>query len=72
MLGQSLVISAAHTEADIDQTVEAAAGALEVYARAIEARSTNGLLVGRPVAPALREFAEPRRLQPAETPGRSS
>ena len=72
VLGQSLVISAAHTDADIDQTVEAAAGALEVYARAIEARSTNGLLVGRPVAPALREFAEPRRLQPAETPGRSS
>jgi len=72
VLGQSLVISAAHTDADIDQTVEAAAGALEVYARAIEARSTDGLLVGRPVAPALREFAEPRRLQSAETLGRSS
>jgi glutamate-1-semialdehyde 2,1-aminomutase len=71
VLGQSLVISAAHTDADIDQTVEAAAGALEVYARAIEARSTDGLLVGRPVAPALREFAEPRRLQSAETLGRS-
>ena len=62
VLGQSLVISAAHTDADIDQTIEAAAGALEVYARAIEAGSTDGLLVGRPVAPALREFAEPRRL----------
>jgi glutamate-1-semialdehyde 2,1-aminomutase len=71
VLGQSLVISAAHTDADIDQTIEAASGALEVYARAIEARSTDGLLVGRPVAPALREFAEPRRLQPAQTPGRS-
>ena len=34
VLGQSLVISAAHTDADIDQTIEAAAGALEVYARA--------------------------------------
>ena len=72
VLGQSLVISAAHTDADLDQTIDAVAGALEVYARAIEARSTDGLLVGRPVAPALREFAEPRRLQPAETPGRSS
>ena len=63
VLGQSLVISAAHTDADIDQTVDAAAGALEVYARAVEAGSTDGLLVGRPVAPAMREFAEPRRLQ---------
>ena len=33
VLGQSLVISAAHTDADIDQTIEAAAGALEVYAQ---------------------------------------
>jgi len=69
VLGQSLVISAAHTDADIDQTIEAAAGALEVYARAVEAGSTDGLLVGRPVAPALREFAEPRRLWPAVTNG---
>jgi len=63
VLGQSLVISAAHTDADIDQTIEAAAGALKVYAQAIEAGSTEGLLVGRPVAPAMREFAEPRRLR---------
>jgi glutamate-1-semialdehyde 2,1-aminomutase len=67
VLGQSLVISAAHTDADIDQTIDAAAGALEVYARAVEAGSTDGLLVGRPVAPAIREFAEPRRLGPAST-----
>jgi glutamate-1-semialdehyde 2,1-aminomutase len=65
VLGQSLVISAAHTDADISQTIDAAAGALEVYARAIEAGSTEGLLVGRPVAPAIRAFAEPRRLNPA-------
>ena len=38
VLGQSLVISAAHTDADIDQTIDAAVGALEVYARAVEAR----------------------------------
>ena len=62
VLGQSLVISAAHTDADIDLTVEAAAGALELYARAVEAGSTDGLLEGRPVAPAMREYAEPRRL----------
>jgi len=65
VLGQSLVISAAHTDADIDQTIEATAGALEVYARAVEACSTDGLLVGRPVAPAMRDFAEPRRLRQA-------
>jgi glutamate-1-semialdehyde 2,1-aminomutase len=64
VLGQSFVISAAHTDADINQTIEAAAESLEVYARAIEAGTTEGLLVGRPVAPALREFAEPRRLEP--------
>jgi glutamate-1-semialdehyde 2,1-aminomutase len=60
-----LVISAAHTDADIDRTVDAAVGALEVYARAVEAGSTDGLLVGRPVAPAMREFAEPRQLRQA-------
>ena len=62
VLGQSLVISAAHTDSDIDLTVEAAAGAIEVYARAVEAGTTDGLLKGRPVAPAMREFAQPRRL----------
>ena len=65
MLGQSLVISAAHTDADIDRTIDAAVGALEVYARAVAAGTTDGLLVGRPVAPAMREFAEPRRLRQA-------
>jgi glutamate-1-semialdehyde 2,1-aminomutase len=69
VLGQSLVISAAHTDADINQTIDAAAGALDVYARAIEAGSTEGLLVGRPVAPAIRAFAEPRRLSPAFSAG---
>jgi glutamate-1-semialdehyde 2,1-aminomutase len=62
VLGQSLVISAAHTDDDIDLTVEAAAGAIKVYARAVEAGTTDGLLEGRPVAPAMREFAQPRRL----------
>jgi len=72
VLGQSLVISAAHTDTDINQTIEAATGALEVYARAIEAGSTKGLLVGRPVAPAIREFAEPRRLRPGFSTERGS
>jgi glutamate-1-semialdehyde 2,1-aminomutase len=67
VLGQSLVISAAHTDTDVNQTIDAAAEALKVYLRAIEAGSTEGLLIGRPVAPAIREFAEPRRLGPGFT-----
>jgi glutamate-1-semialdehyde 2,1-aminomutase len=64
VLGQSLVISAAHTDEDVDQTVEAVTAALEVYGRALADRTTDGWLRGRPVAPALREFAAPRRLIP--------
>lgn len=63
VLGQSLVISAAHTAADVEHTVEAFAGAADVYARALDAGTTAGLLEGRPVAPAIREHAAPRRLE---------
>ena len=63
VLGQSFVVSAAHTEDDIALTVAAAAGALDVYARALEAGSVDGLLRGRPVAPALREYVTPRQLR---------
>jgi glutamate-1-semialdehyde 2,1-aminomutase len=61
VLGQSFVISAAHTDADVDQTIQAVADALPVYGKAIELGSTAGLLAGRPVAPALRPHAAPRR-----------
>lgn len=69
VLGPSLVISAAHTDADIEHTIDAAAGALGVYACAVEAGSTEGLLDGRPVEAAIRELAEPR-LRPADIPER--
>ena len=62
VLGQSFVISAAHTDDDVDRTVEAVGESLSVYAKALAAGSTEGLLRGRPVAPALRRFAAPRRL----------
>ncbi len=62
VLGQSLVVSAAHSDEDIAATVEAAAGSFETYARALRAGSTDGLLRGRPVAPAMRALAHPRRL----------
>jgi glutamate-1-semialdehyde 2,1-aminomutase len=64
VLAQSFVNSAAHTDHDIEVTIHAVRGALEVYRRAIDHGSTAGLLEGRPVAPALRSHAEPRRLQP--------
>ena len=62
VLALSFVVTAAHTDDDIAQTLDAVAGALEVYGRAVEAGTTDGLLRGRPVAPALREHAAPRRL----------
>jgi len=62
VLGQSFVVSAAHTDEDVDQTIDAVAGALQVYARAVDAGSTRGLLRGRPVAPAMRAYAAPREL----------
>ncbi|MGH8823080.1 MAG: glutamate-1-semialdehyde 2,1-aminomutase [Jiangellaceae bacterium] len=62
VLAQSFVISAAHTDDDLDTTVDAVVGALAVYRQAIDAGTVDGLLQGRPVAPALRELADPRRL----------
>jgi glutamate-1-semialdehyde 2,1-aminomutase len=62
VLGQSFVISAAHTDEDLDRTLEASDGALAVYVKAISAGTTDGLLVGPPVAPAVRRYAAPRRL----------
>jgi glutamate-1-semialdehyde 2,1-aminomutase len=63
VLGQSLVTSAAHTNRDIEYTVEAVRAALPVYRRAIEQGSVDGLLRGRPVAPAIRRFSAPRQLE---------
>ncbi|NLV79126.1 MAG: hypothetical protein GXY65_07245, partial [Rhodococcus sp.] len=63
VLGQSFVVSAAHTDTDLDETVDAVRGALLVYRRALESGSVTGLLHGRPVAPALRARAAPRRVR---------
>jgi glutamate-1-semialdehyde 2,1-aminomutase len=62
VLGQSFVTSAAHTDQDIEQSVAAIRDALPLYRRAIERGSADGLVEGRPVAPAIREFAAPRRV----------
>lgn len=62
VLGQSFVVSAAHTPVDIEVTVDAVREAAEVYRRALEAGTTDGFLLGPPVAPALRSLAAPRRI----------
>lgn len=62
VLGQSFVVSAAHTDENIEHTVTAVRDALLVYARALDSGGVEGLLRGRPVAPALRRRADPRRM----------
>jgi len=71
VLGQSFVISAAHTDEDVAHTVDAVGRACAVYAKALAAGSADMFLRGRPVAPALRPEAAPRRLPDlAWSPGR--
>ncbi len=53
VLGPSFVISYAHTDADVDYTVEAVAAALRVYCQALE-DGAEQYLVGRPVKPVFR------------------
>ena len=54
VLAPSFVVTTAHTDAVVDQTVEAVAGALAVYAQALDAGTTDGRLRGRPVQPVFR------------------
>ena len=73
VLGQSYVISAAHTDEDVEQTVEAARAAIPAYRKALETGRPEDLFEGRPVAPAHRLLAAPRRLAPrAEVPQQRS
>jgi glutamate-1-semialdehyde 2,1-aminomutase len=48
VLCPSFVVSYSHQDEDIDRTIDAIDGALAVYARAMAARSVDGLLVGAP------------------------
>ncbi|WP_412063502.1 glutamate-1-semialdehyde 2,1-aminomutase [Rubrivirga sp. IMCC45206] len=57
VLAPSFVVTTAHTDEVIDQTTEAVAGALAVYARALDAGSVDGFLLGRPVQPVFRQKA---------------
>jgi glutamate-1-semialdehyde 2,1-aminomutase len=55
ILAPSFIVSYAHSDADIDRTVEVVDGALEVYARALE-DGVEKHLVGRPVKPVWRRY----------------
>jgi glutamate-1-semialdehyde 2,1-aminomutase len=56
VIGPSFVVSYSHSDADIDRTVEAADGALGVYATAL-ADGITQFLDGPPVRPVFRRFA---------------
>ncbi|HMQ31274.1 MAG TPA: glutamate-1-semialdehyde 2,1-aminomutase [Chloroflexaceae bacterium] len=53
LLMPSLIVSYAHSDEDIDRTVEGIGGALEVYRQALE-HGVERFLVGRPVQPVFR------------------
>ncbi len=57
VIAPSFVVSAAHTDADVDRTVEAVDAALDVYGKAIAAGSVDGLLHSRSVKPTFREYS---------------
>ncbi len=58
VLAPSLVVSYAHQDADIDQTIEAFDGAMEVYVRAL-ADGAERYLVGRPSQMVYRTYNDP-------------
>jgi glutamate-1-semialdehyde 2,1-aminomutase len=55
ILAPSFVVGWAHSDEDIDRTVEAVAGALRIYRRALE-DGVERHLVGRPVKPVFRRY----------------
>jgi glutamate-1-semialdehyde 2,1-aminomutase len=55
VLAPSLVVNYSHEDADIDATVNAVAGALEVYRQALD-QGLDRFLTGRPVKPVFRRY----------------
>jgi glutamate-1-semialdehyde 2,1-aminomutase len=55
VIGPSFIVSYSHTDADIDFTIEAVAGALRVYRQALE-DGVEHHLVGRPLKPVYRRY----------------
>lgn len=57
ILAPSFVVSFSHTEADIDQTIEAVEAALPAYRRALEG-NVNDVLEGPSVQPVFRRYGD--------------
>ena len=57
VIGPSFVVSAALTDADLDQTFDAVRAACVVYRQALDAGDPTAWLGGRPVKPVFRRFA---------------
>ena len=55
VIAPSLVVSYSHSDQDIDQTIDAIAEALQVYARALD-EGVNKYLVGRSGKPVMRKY----------------
>ncbi|MFZ2096420.1 MAG: glutamate-1-semialdehyde 2,1-aminomutase, partial [Anaerolineales bacterium] len=55
IIAPSLVVSYSHTDQDIDQTVDAIANALQVYAKALD-EGVEKYLVGKSVKPVMRKY----------------
>jgi glutamate-1-semialdehyde 2,1-aminomutase len=55
VIGPSFVISFAHSDEDVDRTIDAVYGALQVYRKALD-EGVEKYLVGRAVKPAMRRF----------------
>jgi glutamate-1-semialdehyde 2,1-aminomutase len=56
VIAPSLVVSVAHTDSDIDRTVEIVGQALRTYGKALE-DGVDRYLRGRPVKPVFRPYA---------------
>lgn len=56
VLAPNLIVSYSHDDADIDYTIEAIRRAAKVYQRAIDQRSTDGLLIGAPTKSVYRRY----------------
>lgn len=56
VLAPSFIVSYSHENDDIDATIEAVRRAAQVYRRAIDAGSTDGLLIGSPSKSVYRRF----------------
>ncbi|MDO4905459.1 MAG: glutamate-1-semialdehyde 2,1-aminomutase [Lautropia sp.] len=56
VLAPNFIVSYSHEDSDIDYTIEAFSRAAKVYRQALDARSTEGLLIGEPTKVVYRRY----------------